>query len=88
MSKTADSLIKSILFDVFPSIAVCTDFGISSQKHFESYYFPIRKGEITKEQLEKVVGNGKELTNLLRSVQSNPHKDIIIKTLWDEINET
>lgn len=87
MSKTADSLIKSILFDVFPSIAVCTDFGISSQKHFESYYYPIRKGEITKEQLEKAAGNGFELTNLLRSVNSNPHKDIIVKTMWDEIKD-
>jgi hypothetical protein len=85
MTRTADSLVKSILLDVFPSIAVCTDFGINSQQVYEAYYYSIRKGSLSAEQLHEIVGNGKKLTELLVNCPDNPHKNINIKTIYDEI---
>ena len=84
MTRTADSLVKCILMDVFPSLAVCVDYGISSQKAYEAYYFPIKKGIINADDLHRLVGDGKKLTEVLKNCQENPHKEIVIKTIYDK----
>ena len=83
--RTTNSLISCIMQDVFPPIFVCAYFGIKSQEDYDAYYYPIRAGELNADNLTSVVGKGNELTNLLRSVKSNPHKDIIIETPWDNL---
>ena len=81
--KTVDALIESINICAFPSIAACADFGIKSQEDYEAYFYSIKSQELTREKLLPIVGNGKKLTKLLQSLESNPHKNIIIETAWD-----
>lgn len=85
MTRTADSLVKSIFMDVFPSIAVCVDYGISSQTVYEAYYYPIKKGSLSADDLHKMAGDGKKLTEFLKNCKDNPHKEIVIKTIYDEM---
>lgn len=85
-----EKLFQAILLDCWPDgFAVCVDFGMdrkNRQQVYESYYYyPIRAGEITAEQLDAALGNGPALTQLVRSCPSNPHKSIEIKTAWDYI---
>lgn len=82
------ALIDAILLDLWPSSAVMTDFGLDlgGQLVYEAYYYPIRAGEITVEQLSKCLASdqsGKLLTELVNSTQSNPHPGIEIRTMWD-----
>lgn len=85
-TRTADNLVQSIMLDVWPRMAACVDFGLDctdTQWVYEAYYYPIRAGEITADQLHAVVGNGEALTKLLRGCKSQRHKDIEIKTIYD-----
>lgn len=73
----------SVLIDNWPSPAACVDFGVDSQLHYEALYYPIRAGEISEVELDKVLGNGPEITKLVQSCESNPHKDIVFQTSYD-----
>ena len=64
--------------------AAVTDFGIDSQEHFEALCIPVRKGEISVDDLDRALGNGPLLTLLVRQVPSNPHKSIEFKTPYDD----
>lgn len=77
------NLVDSIMLDIWPRSAAIVDFGIDSQEHYEALYGPIRSGEVTPEQLDAVLGDGKKLTALARSMKTNPHKDIVFKTSYD-----
>ena len=66
-----------------PSPGVIVDFGIDSEEHYEAIYYPFYKGEVTPEQLDAALGNGKKLTELMRSLPSNPHKNIVFETSYD-----
>ncbi len=79
------NLYQSITLDIYPNTPGITDFGISSPKHYEALYYPVRQGEISLEQLEEALGNGPKLTELARAARSNPHKDITFKTPWDDM---
>jgi hypothetical protein len=80
------SLVESITLDLYPTHpAVLTDFGISSQKHYEAIYYPVREGEITPQQLEGALGCGPRLTELVNAAPSNPHKGIEFRTAWDDL---
>jgi hypothetical protein len=79
-------LVESVMLDLFPEgPAVAIDFGITSERHFEAIYYPLRAGEITPMQLKAALGNGPRLTELTRSAASNPHKAVTFKTAWDDI---
>lgn len=73
----------SVCLDQWPSPAACVDFGVDSQSHYEALYYPIRAGEISEIELDKVLGNGPEITKLVQSCESNPHKDIVFTTAYD-----
>jgi hypothetical protein len=77
LRSTTRNLVDSIFLDVWPRTAAIVDFGIESQEHYESLYYPVREGEITAEQLDAAMGKGDVLTALARSAPSNPHKDIV-----------
>jgi hypothetical protein len=79
-------LVEAVLFDVWPNHTAIVDFGLDSQAHYEALYYPLRNGDITKEQLDAAVGDGEKLTELARSAPSNPHRGIVFSTNWDEIN--
>ena len=84
---TTRNLVDSILLDAWPRSGAIVDFGLKSQEHYESLYYPVREGEITAEQLDAALGNGKKLTALARSARSNPHRDIEFSTDWDDLLE-
>lgn len=84
--RTVDDLVQSIMLDSWPRMAALVDFGLdtgNTQERYEAYYYPIRAGEITKDQLEVALGDGPKLTALLRSCEKNPHKKIKITTVYD-----
>jgi hypothetical protein len=65
--------------------AAVTDFGIDSREHFEALCIPVRKGEISADDLDRALGNGPLLTMLVRQAPSNPHKSIEFKTPYDNV---
>lgn len=66
------------MLDLFPdSTAVIADFFITDQKHYEALYYPIRAGEISVEDLDRVLGDPKAITKLVNKAPSNPHKGIV-----------
>jgi hypothetical protein len=79
------NLIESVMLDVWPRNAAIVDFGLDSQKHYESLYYPIRELEIMPLALDKANGHGQKLTEMVRQSPSNPHKDVEFRTSWDEI---
>jgi hypothetical protein len=86
---TARALIQAITFDMQPRASAAVDFGIDSQKHYEALYYPIRRGEITLRDLEKVVGDGPAITELVRRKgKSNPHRNIKFTTSYDRMGST
>jgi len=74
---TTQTLIDSINLDMWPRTAAIVDFGLDTQQHYEALYYPIRRNEISPEQLDAALGNGEALTELVRNAPSNPHKDIV-----------
>lgn len=90
MGRTADALVEAIMLDVFPGPGATVDFGLDSgdvQQRYESYYYPVREGEITANQLHEAATQqnraGAALTELVRSAPSNPHKQVTITTVYD-----
>jgi hypothetical protein len=74
----AIKLQKAIMFDLFPdSPAVIADFFITDQQHYEALYYPIRAGEITVEDLDRVLGDPEAITKLVNATPSNPHHGIV-----------
>jgi hypothetical protein len=71
-------LLEAVAFDVYPdSPAVLVDFEISDQLHYEALYYPIKAGEITPEDLDRVLGDPEAITELVNKAPSNPHKGIV-----------
>lgn len=66
------------MFDLFPdSPAVIADFFITDQQHYEALYYPIRAGEITVQDLDRVLDDPEAITKLVNRSPSNPHKGIV-----------
>jgi len=82
------ALHDALVADVWPdSPAVIVDFGLESQEHYEALYYPVRAGEISLEALDQALGSGPKLTALVRSMKSNPHKEIVFRTDYDGLLE-
>lgn len=88
---TAQALFDAMIMDMHPSNATEDDFGLNvgsskeQQQKYEALYYPIRSEEITLQDLIKVLGNGKAITKLVRRCPSNPHKNIVFTTIWDDM---
>ena len=80
------TLIEAYAYDIWPTMAAIVDFGITDQEHYEAFYYPVRRGEVTPEQLDDAMMAGSAaLTALAQSLSSNPHKDIVFKTAYDNM---
>lgn len=84
---TPKNLIEAVMLDEYPSLATMVDFGIDigGQQVYETYYHPIRNGEITEQDLINCIGDGPKLTELVNGCPSNRIKGIEIKTMWDKL---
>lgn len=79
-------LYDAMILDVWPEgAAVVVDFGLESQAHYEALHGPVRAGEVTAEQLDRALGSGPLLTTLVRAAPSNPHRDIVFVTSYDDL---
>jgi hypothetical protein len=74
-----------VLLDVWPRNAAIVDFGIRSQEHYDALYYPLRHGDITPEQVDAAMGNGRKLTGLVNAAPHNPYKGIEFRTDWDDL---
>ncbi len=80
--------------DFFPNHATCIDFGINPNDPNPQYgalQFAVRHEACTKEELDKALGNGEALTEIVNrpsgiNGKPNPYA-CTIKTLWDDIPE-
>lgn len=84
--RTADSLVASVLSDEAASAPACADYGISNQEIYNSYYRPIRAGEVNADNLHKAImgkNSGATLTKLLSECPSNKGYSFKIRTLYD-----
>jgi hypothetical protein len=69
---------QALLMDMWPdSPAAIADFWLTDQEHYEALYFPVRRGEITPEDLDQVLGDPEAITELVNNMPSNPHKGIV-----------
>ena len=82
-------LYDSLVAGIWPEgPAAVTDFGIDSQEHYEALCIPVRRGEISADDLDKALGSGPLLTQLTRQAPSNPHKSITFRTPYDDFPKT
>jgi hypothetical protein len=79
------NLVEAVMLDVWPRNAAIVDFGLRSQEHYEALYHPLRHGDITPEQVDGALGNGRKLTELVNAAPHNPHKGIEFRTDWDDL---
>ncbi len=82
---TTRNLMQCVMMDGWPRSGAIVDFGLDSQQHYESLYYPIRNDEIAPSVLDAAMGHGAKLTELVRAAPSNPHKDIEFYTSWDSL---
>jgi hypothetical protein len=85
--KTEENLAKELIAAVtegrLPTPAACFDFCISDLKKYEAVFYPIKNQEITFDQLVSSICDGRKMTALVNSCQSNPHKGIEFKTMFN-----
>ena len=72
MKKTRDrirpltrALYEALKWDVWPSHAVCVDFGITSPAHLGALQYAVNYDGVTLEQLDSALGNGPALQALI-----------------------
>ena len=81
-----ETLLQAYAFDIWPSMAAVVDYGLVDQQHYEAFYYPVRRGEVTGQQLDDaMMSGGPALTALAQSLPSNPHKDIVFVTPYDNM---
>lgn len=90
LPNTAD-LIKCLTLDIFPGFSTCVDFGIQpnsqemSTKILGALQWAYRNNQTTKDELDKALGNGPLLTEIVNRGK-NPYA-CNIETAWDSIPE-
>ncbi len=83
----AENLHQALMCDEWPRAAAIVDFGLDSQEHYEALYYPVRKGEITLQKLDEILGDGPKITACVQACKHNPHKNIVFKTAYDDMTE-
>jgi hypothetical protein len=88
MGRTADSLVKDLMLDCYPTPGACVDYGLDSgevERKFRALKSAIGNG-VTADMLHaaSVNGGGPALTNLIRA--NNPDKDVAFALAWDNLN--
>lgn len=87
--RTAGILYDCVMRDIWPSIATCADYGISSDAAYRAYKAAVRNDGVTAGQLHEAVKAdvpGEALTELLRKCPSVDN-NIVITTMWDNMTK-
>ena len=79
----AERLVECLVSDEWPSPATVADFGIDSSAHYMALKHAVRTG-ITAYELDRVMGDGPAITQLVQGVPSQPCRFVRFRTLWDD----
>ena len=78
-------LYRAIFEDEWPSRATEIDFGIASPAHFGALQYAVKCDGVTLEQLDDALGSSVRIQALIGT--TNPYRDAIFTTTWDELPE-
>jgi hypothetical protein len=79
----AEHLVECLFLDVWPSNATVFDFGIESSRHLGALQQAVYVGA-TAYDLDRVMGNGWAITELVRAACCHPYRDVVFRTVYDE----
>lgn len=77
----ATRLVECLVRDEWPSYATVVDFGIDGSSHLGALQFAVRSG-VTAYDLDRVLGDGRAITQLVRSIPGQPYGAIEFKTAY------
>ena len=77
----ATQLVECLVRDAWPSYATVVDFGIDRSSHLGALQFAVRNG-VTAYDLDRVMGDGPAITQLVRSIPGQPYGAIKFKTAY------
>lgn len=78
----ATRLYEDLVLDRWPSPAATLDFGIDSSSHLGALQFAVRAG-VTPYDLDRVLGDGPAITQLVRTAPVQPYGFVVFNTVWD-----
>ena len=90
MLEITKRLIDGIMRDMIPNTATCIDFGIDNSdptRIFGAYQWGLKHQTFTEEELDRALGNGPALTELVNRGDNPYGKDLTIQTIWDDMPE-
>jgi hypothetical protein len=76
---------EALKWDMWPSQAVCIDFGIASPAHLGALQYAVNHDGVTVEQLDRALGSGPALQALIGP--RNPYRYVTFRTDWDDMPE-
>ena len=79
----AQHLVDCLRRDVWPSGATILDFGIESRRHLGALQHAVYAGA-TAYDLDRVMGIGWTITQLVRAARNQPYHDVEFRTVYDE----
>lgn len=82
-----ENLYESLMMDVWPRAAAICDFGIASDAHYRALHAIVRAGTVTRDELDRVLGDGPAITALVNASPSNPVPGIVFKTAYDDMSD-
>lgn len=77
----ATQLVECLVRDIWPSYATVVDFGIDRSSHLGALQFAVRNG-VTAYDLDRVLGDGPAIGQLVRSIPGQPYGQIEFRTAW------
>ena len=80
----AKRLVWFLRTDEWPTSAIVVDFGITSSRHFGALQYAVRCG-VTAYELDRVMGDGPAITQLVRSIPHQPFGPVVFETAWDDL---
>lgn len=78
-------LVSALMMDVWPSVAVCVDFGIRTPEHLGALQHAVRADGVTAGELDAALGNGPAIQTLISP--TNPYRSAVFATDWDHLPE-
>ena len=79
----AQHLVDCLFRDIWPSDATILDFGIESSRHLGALQYAVYAGA-TAYDLDRVLGIGWTITQLVRAARNQPYGEIEFRTVYDE----
>jgi len=82
----ATRLFECLVRDEWPSPAITVDYGIASPEHLGALQHAVRAG-IRPYELDRVMGDGPAITQLVRGVPRQPYRCVTFRTAYDDYQD-